>query len=161
MRVEHQDGPERLHCHLEGLCVPSAFLPAPCPRPHPIPKRLYPAWIVEPSSVCLHLRCSSQAGPKPVEKTGPRRSVKWVRGQAGIRWTQSCFPLDLEGTVARSDCAEAARGLQVLPGSWAGPRPEEPGGEGGSFTGARTMQMSQPAGGTGAAEILPSDHQGV
>lgn len=40
--------------------------------------------------------------------------MKWVRGQAGIRWTQSCFPLDLEGTGARSDCAEAARGPQML-----------------------------------------------
>lgn len=64
--------------------------------------------------------------------------------------------------MARSDCAEAARGPQVLRvASWAGAGPDEPDGEGGCFSGARTMQMSQPAGGTGAAEILPSGHQGV
>lgn len=49
----------------------------------------------------------------------------------------------------------------MLRGSWAVAGPEEPEGEGGSFTGVRTMQMSQPEEGTGAAEIPPSGHQGV
>lgn len=44
-----------------SLClVSSSFLPAWCPRQHPVPKRLHPALVVEPSSVNLHLRCSSQ-----------------------------------------------------------------------------------------------------
>lgn len=44
-----------------------------------------------------------------------KRSVKWARGQGGDKMDPGLFPLDLEGTVARSDYVEAARGLQLDP----------------------------------------------
>lgn len=79
--------------------------------------------------------------------------MQWVRGQAAGKMDPVLFSVDSQGAVAWSHRAEAARGLQTLKDGrqslksqmWRG-----------SFPGTRTTQMSQPAGGTGAAEIQPS-----